>query len=66
MGSTTIRKIRNRNCLYYIYYDNKKRKEVYCGLASDPHSKQRLKHAKITDLQNQQEQIKIQLSVLKD
>ena len=65
MGTETIRKIRNKEYLYYIYYDNKKRKEVCCGLVSDVQSKKRIKDAKLADLQKQKEEIMTQIRNLK-
>lgn len=66
MGTEVIRRIRNKEYLYYVYYDNKKRKEVCCGVPSDPRSTKRLKDAKIADLQKQKERITIEIRDLKN
>ena len=65
MGSETIRTLRNKRYLYYIYYENKKRKEVCCGLVSDPASKGKLKKAKLADLQKQKELITLHIRDLR-
>ena len=64
MGAETIRQIRNSKYLYYIYYDNKKRKEVCCGLKDDPSTQSKLRNAKLVDLQKQKEQITMQIKEL--
>ena len=41
MGSTTTKTIKGNEYLYYVYYENRKKKEVYCGLASDKQSEKK-------------------------
>lgn len=65
MGTRTIRKIRNKEYLYYIYYENKQRREVCCGLVSDPKSNKKLKDTMLADLQKQKENITAQIKTLK-
>ena len=64
MGSETIRKIRNKRYLYYIYYDNKKRKEVCCGLVNEPKTKSKLRKIKLDDLKKQKATIMTQINKL--
>lgn len=65
MGSETARKIGKKRYLYYVYYDNKQRKEVCCGPESDPRSEKKLKDVKLKDLQRQREIITAQINELK-
>ncbi len=64
MGSESIRKIQDRKYVYYIYYDNKKRKEVCCGLVDDPKTKSKLRNAKLIDLRQQKNNITLQIKKL--
>ena len=65
MGAETIRRIGNKEYLYYIYYENKKRKEVCCGLISDPKSTKKLKTVRIEVLQKQKQKINDEIRELK-
>lgn len=65
MGSEVIRTIRNTKYLYYVYYDNKERKEIYCGRLSDPDSKNKAQSAELCDLQSQRERISKRIKELK-
>ena len=51
MGSHVVRKNRNREYLYYVYYDDRKRIEVYCGAVSDPESKTKTRMVEIEALE---------------
>ena len=53
MGSTTIKVVKGREYLYYVYYDNGQKKNTYCGLASKNESKKKAKRLEL-------EQLKIQ------
>ena len=64
MGTQVIRKMRNNEYLYYVYYDDKTRKEVYCGLASDPKSKEKARKTEIKELQSQKDRISTRLQEL--
>ena len=41
MGSTSTKLIKGNEYLYFVYYENRKKKEVYCGLASKSESKKK-------------------------
>ena len=57
--SVRIREIKGNKYIYYTYYEDGKKQEVYCGLASNPESKRKaleteleyLKKQKVTLLQ---------------
>ncbi len=65
MGSQIIRKRKDKKYLYYAYYDDGKRKEQYCGLVSDPKSKNKAIQFEIEELENQIIKIKNRLKILK-
>ena len=56
---TRIKEIGNNEYLYYVYYENGKKKDVYCGLASMKESKQKA-------LRLELEQLKIQKNNLSE
>ena len=66
MGTQVLRKVRNKEYLYYVYYDNKERKEIYCGLASDPKSKEKAQNVEIEELQIQKERISVRIKELRN
>lgn len=66
MGSQVMRKVRNKEYLYYVYYDDKERKEIYCGVASDPKSETKARMVEIEELEKRQSVIKHRLQILKD
>ena len=53
MGSTTIKVVKGREYLYYVYYDNGQKKNVYCGLASKPESQKKALELELEYMQNQ-------------
>ncbi len=65
MGSQVIRKVHNKEYLYYVYYDDKDRKEIYCGIASDPKSKTKACKTEIDELQSQKKRINKRIAELK-
>lgn len=64
MGTQVLRKLNGKEYLYYVYYDNGKRKEVYCGLASKPESKQKIVKTQIIELTKQKKIITEKIIVL--
>ncbi|MCJ8306690.1 MAG: hypothetical protein HRU07_06535 [Nitrosopumilus sp.] len=65
MGSQIIRQRKNKEYLYYAYYDNRVRKEMYCGLISDPKSKRKAIEFEIEELEKLQNNIACRLKILK-
>ena len=65
MGSQVIRRIHNKEYLYYVYYDDKNRKEIYCGIVSDPKSKIKARNIEIDELQSQKEKINKRIAELR-
>jgi len=57
MGSTTIKRIKGNEYLYFVYYENRKKKEVYCGLVSDPKSEKILLQFKVKRLKEQKKNL---------
>lgn len=58
--------MRNKEYLYYVYYDDKERKDVYCGLASDPKSREKAREIEIKELQSQKDKISIRIKKLRN
>jgi len=50
LGSTAIKTVRGKEYLYYIYYEGGKKKERYCGLASNEDSKRKLIEFELEEL----------------
>lgn len=65
MGSHIVRQRKNKKYLYYAYYDNGKRKELYCGLVSDPKSKRKSITFEIEELEKLRNSITNRLKILK-
>lgn len=57
MGSTTIKVVKGREYLYYVYYENGQKKNVYCGLASKPESKKKAMKLELEQLKNQKKNL---------
>lgn len=53
MGSTTIKVVKGREYLYYVYYDNGQKKNIYCGLATKPESKKKALELELEYMKNQ-------------
>ena len=54
---TRIKEINGNEYLYYVYYENGKKKDVYCGLASKPESKKKLLEQELKQLKVQKKNI---------
>jgi len=57
MGSTTTKLIKGNEYLYYVYYENRKKKEVYCGLASESISKKKALQLELEQLKEQKKNL---------
>jgi len=57
MGSTTTKTVRNKEYLYFVHYENRKKKEVYCGLASDPESEKKALRLELEQLKEQKKSL---------
>jgi len=64
MGAQVLRNLNGREYLYYVYYDNKKRKEVYCGLSSKISSTQKSKKIQVIELETQKKLIMEKITIL--
>lgn len=51
--SYRVRKIKGNMYLYFAYYENGEKKEVYCGLASDEKSMKKALQAELDYLKKQ-------------
>ena len=65
MGGIVIKRIKNREYMYYSYYDQGKKLALYCGLASNPDSQRKAKMYEIEELEKQKERITIKIKKLK-
>ncbi|MCE2507087.1 MAG: hypothetical protein J4F36_11620 [Nitrosopumilaceae archaeon] len=57
MGSTTTKIIKGNEYLYYVYYENRKKKEVYCGLSSDVKSEKKALQFELEKLKEQKKNL---------
>ncbi|MCH7648170.1 MAG: hypothetical protein IIA83_06155 [Thaumarchaeota archaeon] len=54
---TRIKEISGNKYLYYVYYEDGKKKDVYCGLASSPESKRKALELKLEHLREQKKSL---------
>ena len=54
---TRIKNINGSKYLYYVYYENRKKKDVYCGLSSSPQSEQKALRLELEQLKIQKEKL---------
>ncbi len=64
MGTVVYRQRGDKEYVYYVYYDEKRRTEVYCGLSSDPESDKKILQCKKNDLTKQKANITKELEVI--
>ena len=64
MGTEVLRNLNGREYLYYVYYDEGKRKEIYCGLSSKQESKKKADEIQVIELTNQKKIITEKITVL--
>ena len=57
MGSTSTKTVKGNEYLYYVYYENRKKKEVYCGLSSDVKSKKKALQFELEHLKEQKKNL---------
>ena len=65
MGTTILRQRGNKEYVYYVYYDRKRRVETYCGLSSDPESSKKVLQCEQNELVKQQNDIAKRLQIIK-
>ena len=54
---TRIKEINGSRYIYYIYYEDGKKKDVYCGLTSKPESKRKALELELQQLMEQSKQL---------
>jgi len=64
MGAEVLRNLNGKEYLYYVYYDDGKRKEIYCGLASKSESKKKAEETQVVELTNQKKIITEKIIIL--
>ena len=52
-----IKRIKNHDYLYFVYYENGTRYDVYCGLASKPESKRKFLKLELEYLKEQKDNL---------
>ena len=57
VGSTTTKTIKGNKYRYYVYYENRKKKEVYCGLASNAQSEKKALQFELEHLKEQEKNL---------
>ena len=55
MGSTSTKFVKGSEYLYYVYYENRVKREIYCGLASKPQSKRKALELELESIRSQKE-----------
>lgn len=58
----SIKKVNDEPYIYFSYYKDKKKKEVYCGLASRPESKRKALELEIDYLTKQKDDLEKKVS----
>ena len=58
----TVKTINKERYIYFSYYENGKKKEVYCGLASAPESKKKALELEIKHLIKQKKELEQKVS----
>lgn len=64
LGSISIKTIKDKQYMYYIYYANDAKYEKYCGLASSDESKRKAIEFELEELEGQQKSIALKISEL--
>ena len=64
MGTQITRSRNGKEYLYYAYYDDGVRKEMYCGLAGKPESNKKAYEYEVEELTKQKQGIIKRLAVL--
>ena len=64
VGAEVLRNLNGKRYLYYVYYDEGNRKEIYCGLASKPESKHKSTEIQVMELTKQKKAITEKILVL--
>lgn len=57
MGSVAVKRVKGRDYLYYIYYENGQKRNAYCGLASKQESKRKALDFEIAELRGQRKNL---------
>lgn len=57
MGSTTTKTVRGNKYLYYVRYENRKKKEVYCGQADTQEAERKALELELEQLKQQKKNI---------
>ncbi len=58
----TTKTVNDERYIYFSHYENGKKKEVYCGLASKSESKKKALELEITHLTKQKDELKNKVS----
>ena len=64
MGSIVTRARQNKDYLYYVYYDDGKRVEKYCGLKSDLEAQKKIKKIHYEKLIKQRKELDKEIAEL--
>lgn len=65
MGTTVLKRRGTKEYVYYVYYDNNRRMETYCGLSSDPKTDKKILQCEKEELTKQQKSISQRLQIIK-
>lgn len=66
MGSIVVRHRKNKDYSYYVYYDDNKRIEVYCGPTNNSDTQMKLWECEFKELSKQELIIKNRIMLLKN
>jgi len=65
MGTTVLKQRGTKEYVYYVYYDNNRRMETYCGLSSNPKTAKKILQCEKEELTIQQKSITARLQAIK-
>ena len=64
LGTTVLKQRGTKEYVYYVYYDNNQRMEIYCGLSSDPKTDKKKLQCEKKELIKQKQDIVKRLAVV--
>lgn len=66
MGSTTTKTVKGKEYLYYVHYENRKKKEVYCGQADTHEAKRKALELELEQLKKNKKELNLKISNLEN
>ena len=64
MGSTVTRNLKGKDYIYYVYYEDGARHDIYCGPSGNPNTEKKVYEVEMDDLKKQQVILKERIAIL--